>query len=419
MRLSRSEWKMSGETTLRALLDQTEWLHRKGLLDQAMKVLRKGVKEAKSLEAFAYEAEFLQWQRRLFKWRGGKHLLKTLDKISRDEERALQKRLLEARLRGLRSQFQALLLLSEVTTPRQMEKEVKKLLASPELKSPPPTIQFSSFQAFYYCKAYSFMLLGKDAQARSTFLTLLLAWNMKLHSIKKEPRQFLQTVSIFTDISLRLNLVSKIEPWIEKFDDIKVKDKADQAWMLFNSHHLHLRYAMVTGRLLNAVNRSQQLEKGMVTFRQYLPTSSALIFRFNLGVLHFFAGKEKEALRHFTILRNLPAQHLRKDVIDAARLIEVLIHLDKGDFDLVDYLLRSPARGLKKGATGLFQIVQRFAKSIENLESGKNPVPHLKKLLEECETMPQVTGLAELKVWLKAGIQKVPMETILRAGGGL
>ncbi len=417
--LSHSGWKISSEGKLRGMLDQAEWLHGKGLPELAIKLVQKGIKLSQSMEAFAYEAEFLRWKRRLIKSKGGGRSLETLVQIGEQEQMALKAHYYDARLRDILSQLQMLFVVYSNAPSNRPDKAVKRLVNAPELAVPPPPNHFAALKNYYFCKAFAALLLGKYSEAQKAFLSLLKEWDKKREAIRKSPRQYLETVQIYSDISLQLKSLNQIEKWIEKFDQVEVADKAEQAWIFFNNHHLWLRYALATGKFQAALNRSSTLEKGMITYCQHLISSFALTLRYNLGSLHFLAGLETEALRHFNIIRNLPVQHQRGDITDGARLIEILIYINKGEFDTVEYLARSASRKKKTASGAMFKIVLKLANAIGGIETYRQQVDLFKKALGECKLVQEkssLTGLFELKVWLLANIEKQTMETIMRKG---
>ena len=93
----------------------------------------------------------------------------------------------------------------------------------------------------------------------------------------------------------------------------------------------------------------------MDTFRPYLDKyqgnihQQALIaYHYIAGILNFQETDYSAAIKHFTEVVNFPQISLREDLHCMTRLLTLLSHLELGNVDLLEYLVKSAIRFLKK-----------------------------------------------------------------------
>ena len=64
--------------------------------------------------------------------------------------------------------------------------------------------------------------------------------------------------------------------------------------------------------------------------------------------MHFGAGNHKEALKWMNKILNDNEQSLRQDIYSFARLFNLILHFELNNIDLLDYIIKSTQRFLKK-----------------------------------------------------------------------
>ena len=73
-----------------------------------------------------------------------------------------------------------------------------------------------------------------------------------------------------------------------------------------------------------------------------------LIFYYNISRAYFGSGDYKRALKYINLVLNNKETGLREDVYSFARLVNLLIHYELGNYDLLDYTIKSTKRSVAK-----------------------------------------------------------------------
>ncbi len=97
---------------------------------------------------------------------------------------------------------------------------------------------------------------------------------------------------------------------------------------------------------------------GLEEYANRLHKEHELEFYFTLACVHFGAEQTNKALFWLNKVLNDPEPTLRQDIFTNARLFNLLVHYELGNFDLLQYIVRSTHRFLSK---------RHRARQVENL----------------------------------------------------
>ena len=103
-------------------------------------------------------------------------------------------------------------------------------------------------------------------------------------------------------------------------------------------------FYMNTGRFEAGASLIQEIDVLLARHSDKVPTSRRINFYYNLTIYHFMSGQWKKALNWLNQLLNLPKSEVREHLQDFARIIQLVIHLEPGNQDLLEYLFRSAYR---------------------------------------------------------------------------
>src|SRR5690606_11634877 len=73
-----------------------------------------------------------------------------------------------------------------------------------------------------------------------------------------------------------------------------------------------------------------------------------LLFMFSIASVYFGAGKYKDALSWLNRVLNDNEPNLRQDIYSYARLFNLVVHYELGNYDLLEYTIKSTFRYLSK-----------------------------------------------------------------------
>jgi len=127
-----------------------------------------------------------------------------------------------------------------------------------------------------------------------------------------------------------------------------------------------LRLLDRAGEYDKAVGLADEVLEGFERLGNRLPKEHELEFYFALACVHFGAGQQNKALFWLNKVLNDNEPTLRQDIFTYARLFNLVVHYELGNFDLLEYIVRSTQRFLSR---------RHRAHEVENLL-----IEHVKKL---------------------------------------
>ena len=411
---------ISPEMELRRDLDHVEALHKRGLYPQANKVLRKGLRLAGEQSLLYYEAEFRRWQRRLVNLQSGKDQYAALADVDRTESYALAALQLEARLRSIRAQVQAIFLNQVDLRKPEIADLLEQLLADPVMSQPPapnnPQLFYARL-AYFQSKAIYTRLKGDPIGSMNLYHQILQEWELRPKIIRARPNQYIIAITNFLDSCMRAHEFEDFVPTVSKLRALSLKDPRLKARAFYLGTHLELRFAITTGQLALAIDKLDSIENGLRQHASYLSPTIELTFLYNLAVIHFLARDFRGAISFSNRILNRPSSPVRQDLVDGARLFELVSHFELEHYDLLESLLRSMQRRLRtRPRTHAFEKV--LVRGLRKLMQA--PVSKVKAAFEQLQAeFEAVEGAAylvareELLLWMKSRIEGRDVEELL------
>jgi hypothetical protein len=397
----------SPETELREVLDHLELLHGKGLIDQAERQVKVGLEKAAKLDLHAFTAEFLRWQRRLVKWRGGKSILQELAVIGKAEADDLMGRL------------QTLLAQQVGTVSPTRSAELQEIWAHDALRQPPVASGFHALSAYYYAHAYYHRMQGDAVATLDAWVHVVATYDAHAIQIKRQLDQYTNALASLIDAQLNGRQLQRIPDALARLRQLKAREPQTMARMFFLEQHLSIRYALVTGRLSDALPRVPELEAGMLRYSKYLSASLEMTFLYNLCALYFLAERYPECQRYINLALNRPQISVREDLVDALRMLEMIARYVRGQQDVVEHLHRAHERRLRLRETKhpFSQLALRFVGRLLAAVDAAETRHCIAEARGDLQTMAQSSkpaGFDELNYWVRSRLEGRRIEQIVQ-----
>lgn len=409
----------SVEMELRESLDEIELLYRRGLRSQAAKRSRQALKRARKYELHPYHAELLRWQRRLINWQDGKGRDQLLLELDAQEKRELKMLEQDVALRGIRSRMTSAMLNQVDLRDSKIASELDQLMAHPLLTHSPNKLSFGSRLSWYSIQATYHRLQGSAGKTLEAYRESLSSWEAAPHQVKANPDLYLNTLITYMDACLREDRFPEFQEQSKRLFALKFKDPVLLARAFSLGRHLELRYAITTGELTSGMELGPFIETGLAQHSRYLSPGIELTFLYNLAVVHFLSADYKNALGYINRLLNRPSSKVRQDIPEAARMFELLCHLARGNFDLLESLLRSMRRRLRHRPRA-FPYEQPVLKAIEHIlhqadtNDWEPALAKLKKQLTEMEGAAHTIGREEILLWTESQLEGRPVSELMK-----
>ncbi|BAV08513.1 hypothetical protein SAMN05421788_11499 [Filimonas lacunae] len=163
------------------------------------------------------------------------------------------------------------------------------------------------------------------------------------------------------------------------------------------------------------------LEEKLEEYRLQLDRHRILVFYYKIACLYFGSGENEKAIDYLNRIINL-RMDLRTDLQCYARLLHLIAHYELGNWDLLEYLIKSVYRFMAKmkNLSVVEEDVFRFLRKSFSLAPDK-VIPAFKALKEKLEKRRgsplEARSFMYLDIisWLESKIQKVPVQEVRRS----
>lgn len=162
------------------------------------------------------------------------------------------------------------------------------------------------------------------------------------------------------------------------------------------------------------------LEEMLKEYRLYLDTHRVLIFYYKIACLYFGSGDNEKAIDYLNRIIHQKAD-LRSDLQCYSRLLHLIAHYELGNFDLLEYLIKSVYRFMAKMENLSKVEEEMFAFLRRSFHVGAHALkPEFEKLLaklKKYENNPlERRAFAYLDVisWLESKIHNVNVQDVIR-----
>ena len=162
------------------------------------------------------------------------------------------------------------------------------------------------------------------------------------------------------------------------------------------------------------------LEEMLKEYGLYLDTHRVLVFYYKIACLYFGSGDNEKAIDYLNRIINQKSD-LRSDLQCYARLLHLIAHYELGNFDLLEYLIKSVYRYMSKMESLSKVEEEMFAFLRRSFHVGAHALkPEFEKLLNKLkkyENNPlERRAFAYLDVisWLESKINNVNVQDVVR-----
>ncbi len=402
---------------LREMIDGIEVLAAKGLDQPAWNLLKRAKKLAIKLELFPQQAEILVLERRLRKSiadRSSMAELTALDEESQSLKDAIGN---ELRLHLLYDRFSEIASRSYNWSKTQRVEALEELLLDPILKTAESgrgTLQEKSL--ILQILGTTAFLKGEYASSLENYEQIVDLWRSAPYTIARFPWRFLR---ILGNYLAGLDLTGQFDrmlPVIEEIKKMRQQLAVQASAEDLNMYHYELRHAMGKRMMPKVVSISDQLGGFIKEFEAEIKPGLRLANAYNLCVGYLVSGHYQKALQWTNYIIAIPPTPQRMTLQHVARIYQLVIHYELGNYDLLEYLIRNSKAYLqRKGALDRFELgtleaMKRMLGAVDQKEKA-GIVLALERTLRE-EGVFGLPGTEELLLWAKAARTGRPIMTI-------
>jgi len=400
-------------------LKNIEILYKKALFKECNKFLKRAVKQAVMHEKYYYLFELISWKKILLEeaFESG-DFNNDLDKLILEEQECIAKLKNLAEYQILYSKINYLFRIGGFVKSDEEKKMVDEIAKH-------PLIADSNGPLSVRAETVRFYVLGFCSNAYRNYPKSLRFFEQVKHLLDENPhlRKDLGKRYLRSLINIIMGYMNQKDfdtarTLTKELEEIQKKpgfDSLDIQFMVFSAQNIaKLILCIRTGDFERGVDLIPQIEKEIEEGRK-VNKEQRLIFCYIIAYIYFGNEQYKEALQWINKVLNDNENTLRQDIFSYARIFNLLIHYELGNYDLLDYIVKSTSRYLNKRdreykiESLLIDYIRKFSK-LPDGDAKSELYEALKLDLEEHfkdSSERVVMEYFDFKAWILAKIAKI------------
>ena len=176
------------------------------------------------------------------------------------------------------------------------------------------------------------------------------------------------------------------------------------------------------GEFEKALPKIDEVLKGFETYDNKVSKEQQIIFNYSIAYTYFGAEQYSKALFWNNKVLNDNEPNLRQDIYSYARLFNLVIHYELGNFDLMEYILKSTMRYLNKRQRDydIEVLVLGYMKKIARAQFEKDARPVFEEFQRELEssvnpdTDQALLAYFDYLAWVRSKIEGISYAEAIR-----
>ncbi|MCB0771805.1 MAG: hypothetical protein KJZ58_07065 [Flavobacteriales bacterium] len=430
LRAYHAESSITG--VLKQHINNIEILFAKALYSEAAKVLQRAKRTAQEHERFYIWFELLAWEKMLIEedYHSG-NFSHDVERLIEEEADVLEKLKNLAAYNVLYTKINYVFRSGGYVRTDEERTIVEEIGEHPLIKGKNTALSHRASTICHYTQGFCYWAKREWATSYAKFMRVREILDKHPQLKKDLPKRYVRTLYYLIQCEIELGDHAHVMEDIRKLRELSDKpgfDDIDIRILVFcNSYLSELRYHDRTGEFAKGAALEDRVVLGMERMGPRLPKEYELEFYFLLSTLHFGAGQMNRALHWLNKVLNDPEPALRQDIFTYARLFNLVVHYELGNFDLLEYIVRSTQRFLSKRhraygvEAALIEHVKKLARATSDEARRKlflSLRERLKALMED-PNEETVLKYFNIRAWVDAKLEDVPFsEVVKRAVAG-
>ena len=209
--------------------------------------------------------------------------------------------------------------------------------------------------------------------------------NMEL--IENFSGQYIQSLSNLISFEISFKRFTLAEENIKKLKGLSdehpnfKRNEALQSVIFYYIYYLQLALCIESLGLERGISYIKEIESKLKEYQRYVVKYKVMQFYFFFAYLYYLKSDFDNSLKWLNRILNENADDASPEIMSFSRILRLLVHYEKNDFDLLEYLIKSSKRFFEKNRV-TFKYERLFLDFLQkalNLE----PVSELKALMTE------------------------------------
>lgn len=412
--------KTSIDYKLKGMLLSVRTLYKRSLFEDCKNVLHKARKIADKYEDFNSSLELLRWEKQIaYAETDITYLDKELGRIEREEKKLVQQIQHISEYRNIF--FKLLVSMRKGIASLEQNSEKLSFIDENELINNIKNADSYKAKMLYYRVLSLYYLASRNLNKfHKTSEKLLFQIESQKYMIEEDASEYISALSNHVIASGSLKKFSEVEETLNKMNAIKANTFDDEL-KIYRQYYL--------GKFRLYID-SGEFEKGFEELEEHIKRRRKFddnLFKKDTFYIKYFSicfgvGRYEEALNYLNEWLGMSRNIERKDLQSLARILNLIIHYEMNNIDLIESLLRSTYRFLTdKDFFAEFEkkFLSSFREAIE-IQSRKELRIHWENLSKEYERLEQELNLPSfirwfpIKEWIDAQASGISFASIVK-----
>jgi tetratricopeptide (TPR) repeat protein len=351
LRSYHAEGSVSG--ILKQEIKNIEILYNKALYVECNKLLHRAKKIARDNERFYYLFELLSWEKMLLEeaYESGE-FTKDLDALIEEEREVIEKLRNLAAYHILYSKINYVFRSGGYVRTDEEHAMVEEISEHPLIKGKNTALSKRAATICYYTQGFCYWAKRDWKTSLEKFLRTQQIMDENPLIKSDLPKRYIRTLHYIINGQIELNELNKARENIKLMRSLKDEPGFTgpniETQIFIASYLSELRLYDRSGEFHKATAMVDDVIAGMEAAGERLHKEYELEFYFALACIHFGEGQFNKALFWLNKVLNDNEPTLRQDIFTYARLFNLVVHYELGNFDLLEYIVRSTQRFLTK-----------------------------------------------------------------------
>ncbi|MEZ4790510.1 MAG: hypothetical protein R2811_10875 [Flavobacteriales bacterium] len=425
LRAFHAESSVSG--ILKQEIKNIEILYQKALYSECNKLLHRAKRIARENERFYYWFELLSWEKMLLEeaYESGE-FTKDLDALIEEERDVVERLRNLAAYHILYSKINYVFRSGGYVRTEEEHAMVEEISEHPLIVGKNTALSRRAATICYYTQGFCQWAKRDWSTSLEKFQRVRQILDDHVQIRSDLPKRYIRTLHYIVNAQIELKDLKNAKANIKYLRELPGQPgfggQNIETQVFVASFLGELRLLDRSGEHARAIALTPTVIEGMEQLGDRLHKEHELEFYFTLACVHFGGGEMNKALFWLNKVLNDNEPTLRQDIFSYARLFNLVIHYELGNYDLLEYIVRSTHRFLNKRqrADGMEAVLMEHIKKL-----ARTPDPVAKRELframhEKFEVLLSdpneslVLKYFDVISWVVSRIEGVPFSDVVR-----
>lgn len=400
-------------------INDIKLLMRRGLYKRSMKLLMVAKKMAESIDDPLIMLELLHLERRhaqLLKYKTTAIVYRT---IQNKELECVRKVENDTTYRHIHDRCYILVQQQQIIQDKETKGLLNKADINKLLKQNKRALTFTSQWNNLLSRSNYAQLLRKPDKSKEEMKQLMSLFDSHPIMKREYASEYISILANYLHTCFHQGDFEEFPKVLTKIKKFKIESLEDEFIIFSYGTFLELPYLIVTNALEECIELVPFISSGLKKFQDKLTKDTEFVFLGNLSALYFLLERWEDGLDWVNKIILHTPENVRYDIQSAVRILQLIMHFELRNYDLVDYLLRTHKRYyLKNKRFFLFekiclQFISDLIKSPVKTKDKNLLTVYYDQLLDfKKKNKEYLIGFNEVQSWVESHLQKKPIRAL-------